>query len=182
MVNFKQRLNSVLVELDMISKFLQRLDYDTEFIDSKYENQLLTECFDILYQQAINLLSDCENYGLIKQLDWDESSKTPVFAFLEDSLTDDITSIQLNNKSSLDPILGALATNAKSIKLLYEFEDHKKFPLIYDNLFQLDDCVKYMILLLVNCSYCTKEFQSSIINLNIHPEIKFDDTIFTEDN
>lgn len=179
MANFNQRLNSVLTDLSMICAFLQRLDEDSGLIDLKYQNELLIRCFDILSQQAENLVLDSENYGLIKRINWKDELESPVYFILQSSLTK--TSIQLNSKSSLDPLLASLVANAKSIKLLYQFENHKKFPLIYDNLFQLDDCVNYLILLLINCNYCSEKAKSDIVNLNLHPEIQFSNEIFKSD-
>ena len=105
MANFNQRLNSVLTDLSMICAFLQRLDEDSGLIDLKYQNELLIRCFDILSEQAENLVLDSENYGLIKRINWKDELESPVYFILQSSLTK--TSIQLNSKSSLDPLLAS---------------------------------------------------------------------------
>ena len=94
-------------------------------------------------------------------MDWDRKSESPVFFAVKDLLGED--NIPFNTESSLNPVLISLTVSAKLIEsLLYKLNSDDKLSLIHDDLFQLNNYIKYLIFRLINCNHCTSELKSNI--------------------
>lgn len=167
MQTFNDRLNSTLISLNLIHLFFSQLEFDYE--DLSNQDQILSDYFETFSKQSAYLSTNCLEYGLIDKLDWDKKSESPVFSVVKDFLGEDNIPFNLNEnyipfdtESSLNPVLLSLTFCVELIESLNELNSDDKLSLIHDDLFQLNNYIKYLIFRLINCDHCTSEIKSNI--------------------
>nr|UXN44462.1 hypothetical protein [Navicula tsukamotoi]UXN44531.1 hypothetical protein [Navicula tsukamotoi] len=155
----------LVLDLNLIHIFITKLDYNYNNLD--YKDTKLVNYLDGFSHEIAYFVLNLQDHNIIDKLNWDcYRSESPLFSVRSEDTTN------LDMESSLDRLLHSTIICLELIELVNKVKDYSSFPIINDNLFQLENSIKYLIFQLKNSNHCSDKAKSNIIDLKIIIDLK----------